>query len=139
MVVYKSKKDILIGVVIWGVVLFLLYGVYDAAFIKENIFGAVIMTALLVLLVGFWFRTIYKIEGDLLHIYYGPFRFQVIISEITSIRHAKNIFTGPALSIERIEITYSNYRVIQISPKEKEKLVKELMQMNPNIKILHNE
>lgn len=137
--VYKSKKDSLIGVVIWGVVLFLLYGVYEAVFIKENIVGAVVMMALVVLLVVFWFRTFYKIEGELLHIYYGPFRFQVIISEITSIRHAKNIFTGPSLSIERIEITYSNYRVIQISPKEKEKFVKELMQMNPNIKILHNE
>ena len=137
--VYKSKKDSLIGIVIWGVVLFLLYGIYNAVFIKENIVGAFVMAALLVLLVCFWFRTIYKIEGDVLHIYYGPFRFQVIISEITSIRHAKNIFTGPALSIERIEITYSNYRIIQISPKEKEKFVKALMKMNPNIKILHNE
>ncbi|MGM9945569.1 MAG: PH domain-containing protein [Lysinibacillus sp.] len=137
--VYKSKKDSLIGVVIWGVVLFLLYGVYDATFIKENIVGAVVMTALLVLLVSFWFRTIYKIEGDMLHIYYGPFRFQVVISEITSIRHAKNIFTGPSLSIERIEITYSNYRVIQISPKEKEKFVKALLQTNPGIEILHND
>ena len=137
--VYKSKKDSLIGIVIWGVVLFLLYGIYNAMFIKENIVGAVVMVALLVLLVCFWFRTIYKIEGDVLHIYYGPFRFQVIISEITSIRHAKNIFTGPALSIERIEITYSNYRIIQISPKEKEKFVKALMKMNSNIKILHND
>ena len=137
--VYKSKKDSLIGIVIWGVVLFLLYGIYNAVFIKENIVGAFVMAALLVLLVCFWFRTIYKIEGDVLHIYYGPFRFQVIISEITSIRHAKNIFTGPALSIERIEITYSNYRIIQISPKEKEKFVKALMKMNSNIKILHND
>ena len=137
--VYKSKKDSLIGIVIWGVVLFLLYGIYNAVFIKENIVGAFVMAALLVLLVCFWFRTIYKIEGDVLHIYYGPFRFQVIISEITSIRHAKNIFTGPSLSIERIEITYSNYRVIQISPKEKEKFVKALMKMNSNIKILHND
>ena len=137
--IYKSKKDSLIGVVIWGVALFLLYGVYEAVFIEENIVGAVVMTALVVLLAVFWFRTFYKIEGELLHIYYGPFRFQVIISEITSIRHAKNIFTGPSLSIERIEITYSNYRIIQISPKEKEKFVKELMQMNPHIKILHND
>ena len=137
--IYKSKKDILIGVVIWGVALFLLYGIYQAVFIDVNIVGAVVMTALLVLLVSFWFRTIYKIEEDILHIYYGPFRFQVVISEITSIRHAKNIFTGPSLSIERIEITYSNYNVIQISPKEKETLVKQLLQMNPNIKILHND
>lgn len=136
---YKSKKDMLIGVVIWGVVLFLLYGVYKAMFIDVNIVGVVVMTALLVLLVSFWFRTIYKIEEDILDIYYGPFRFEVVISEITSIRHAKNIFTGPALSIERIEITYSNYNVIQISPKEKEALIKQLMQMNPNIKILHND
>ena len=137
--IYKSKKDILVGIVIWGVALFLLYSVYEAVFIEVNILGAVVMTALLVLLIIFWFRTIYKIEGDMLHIYYGPFRFKVKISEITSIRHAKNIFTGPALSIERIEITYSNYNVIQISPKEKETLVKQLMQMNPNIKILHND
>ena len=137
--VYKSKKDIMIGVVIWGVALFLLYGVYEAMFIKENILGAVVMTALLVVLIIFWFRTIYKIEGDILHIYYGPFRFKVKISEIISIRHAKNIFTGPSLSIERIEITYSNYSVIQISPKEKEELVKVLLQMNPNINILHND
>ena len=137
--IYKSKKDILIGVVIWGVALFLLYGIYQAVFIDVSIVGTVVMTALLVLLVSFWFRTIYKIEEDILHIYYGPFRFQVVISEITSIRHAKNIFTGPSLSIERIEITYSNYNVIQISPKEKETLVKQLLQMNPNIKILHND
>ena len=137
--VYKSKKDMLIGVVIWGVAFLLLYGIYQAVFIDVTILGTVVMTALLVLLVSFWFRTIYKFEEDILHIYYGPFRFQVMISEITSIRHAKNIFTGPSLSIERIEITYSNYSVIQISPKEKQELVKALVQMNPNIKILHNE
>ena len=137
--IYKSKKDILVGVVIWGVALFLLYSIYEAVFIEVNILGAVVMTALLVLLIIFWFRTIYKIEGDILHIYYGPFRFHVVISEITSIRLAKNIFTGPSLSIERIEITYSKYHVIQISPKEKEKFVNMLLQMNPNIKILHNE
>lgn len=137
--IYKSKKDILIGVVIWGVALFLLYSIYETVFVKVNILGTVVMTALLVLLVSFWFRTMYKIEGDILHIYYGPFRFHVVISEITSIRHAKNIFTGPSLSIERIEITYSNYHAIQISPKEKEELVKALLKMNPNIKILHNE
>ena len=137
--VYKSKRDILIGVVIWGVALLLLYGIYQAVFIDVTILGTVVMTALLVLLVSFWFRTIYKIEEDILHIHYGPFRFQVAISEITSIRHAKSIFTGPALSVERIEITYSNYNVIQISPKEKETLVKQLMQMNPNIEILHND
>ena len=137
--VYKSKKDGWYGIIIWGFTLFLLYSIFDCLFIVFDPLGAIIMTALLVLLLSFWFRTKYIIEGDILHVYYGPFRFKVVISEITSIGHTKNIFTAPSLSIDRIEITYSNNQVIQISPKEKETFIKVLMQMNLNIKILHND
>ena len=45
---------------------------------------------------------------------------------------------APALSVDRLEILYSNYKVINISPKDEKEFIRLLVTNNPNIAI-HNE
>ncbi|MFS0749996.1 PH domain-containing protein [Oceanobacillus sp. 1P07AA] len=40
------------------------------------------------------------------------------------------------VTIHRLEITYSNYKVIQISPKNMQRFIKELQKINREIKVI---
>ncbi len=50
----------------------------------------------------------------------GPFRWQVPISEIEDIVQTRNPLSSPALSLDRLQVSYSNGRTIMISPADRE-------------------
>lgn len=78
----------------------------------------------------------YVIDNTTLKIYYGiPFlAIEVNISSIISIKKTRNILASPAASLDRIAIDYGSYGSIIISPKDTQSFVKDLLQINPNIK-----
>lgn len=55
------------------------------------------------------------------------------IEKIKEIKSSKSLISSPALSIHRIEILYNTYDSVLISPKDLEKFIEELQQINPNI------
>ena len=55
------------------------------------------------------------------------------IESIKSIKKSKNWISSPALSIDRIEITYNKFDSILISPKNRVQFINELQQINPTI------
>lgn len=85
-----------------------------------------------------WFKTGYTIEDNFLKIQYGPFKREIKIDEIQSIRQTRNPFTAPALSMDKIEINYAKFNTIEISPKNKVELVNQLIKQNSNIKTDYN-
>lgn len=85
-------------------------------------------------LIWIWFKTGYIIKDNQLKIQYGPFKKNIKIDEIHSIRKTKNPFTAPALSMDKIEINYSRHRTIAISPKNKTEFVHQLLKQSPHIK-----
>ncbi len=82
-----------------------------------------------------WFGTGYKVEGEFLKVRYGPFKSKIKIKEIKNIRRTKSPFTAPALSVDRLEILYGRYDVINISPKSESELIHSLLAINPNIQL----
>ena len=133
--VFLSKKDTWMGIVIGALGLAFLWVLYHSTFVRLDILGIIVMVAMILLLSSIWFNTRYKIEGNQLQIKYGPIKKSIAIQEIKSIRRTKNPFVAPALSMNRVEINYGKYNTIQVSPKEIEEFVNELQNKNPNIQL----
>src|SRR5699024_8107421 len=137
---FPTKKDIWFYLMIWGVILFIIL-IYifggdpvGMQFITyKSIAGYIISALILVLLLWIWFGTGYKIDGEFLKVSYGPFKSKLKIKEIKKIRRTKNPFTAPALSVDRLEILFGQYNVINISPKNESGLIHSLLAINPNI------
>lgn len=131
--VYQTKRDILLGALIWiptgG---FLLYALYEQEWI-----GVVILGLATLFTCSIWFGTNYRIEGDLLKIKSGLVRFESIdINQIREIEETKTWLSSPACSLDRIVIRYKQFDEIVISPKEKEMFVAHLKEINSRIVIL---
>jgi hypothetical protein len=63
--------------------------------------------------------TYYEFEGEALVAHSGPFFWRIPLKEISAIRESSSVRSGPALSMDRLEITYRKGRVLLISPEDK--------------------
>ncbi|OCA85774.1 hypothetical protein A8F94_12945 [Bacillus sp. FJAT-27225] len=100
--IFPSKKDKWMGFGIWWVLVLVGWLFFESLFNEFDIFGMVISVIMIVLSLSLWFNTFYGIGEETLTIKYGPFTKLIKIEEIRFIRFARNPFTAPALSIERI-------------------------------------
>ncbi|MDA3130287.1 hypothetical protein GJS40_09580 [Aliibacillus thermotolerans] len=101
----------------------------------KSISGYIIAALILTLLLWIWFGTGYRVGREFLKVRYGPFKSKIKIKEIKRIRRTKNPFTAPALSVDRLEILFNKYDVINISPKSESKLIHSLLSINLDIKL----
>lgn len=70
--------------------------------------------------------TRYTIDPPELRIRCGPFRWRIPIAEITALAATRNPLSSPALSLERIRISYSAGRSLMVSPQDADRFVHEL-------------
>lgn len=142
---FPTKKDIWFFLITWGFILFMIliyiFGgepVGSQLITYKSVPGYIISALILTLLLWIWFGTGYKVEGELLKLKFGPFKSKINIKEIKKISRTKNPFTAPALSVDRLEIRFGKYDVINISPKNENELIHSLLVVNPNIQIDKN-
>ena len=84
-------------------------------------------------------NTEYVIDSEKLYIKSGfVYRKHLDISRIISVRKTKNIFSAPAASLDRIQLTYDKFGILVLSPRDKEMFVKDLLKINPSIRDLVN-
>ena len=60
---------------------------------------------------------------------------RIELADITYITPTRNAISAPALSLDRLKITYKNKKVL-ISPKDKPQFYREIQLRNPNIIIV---
>lgn len=128
---FKSKKDIWLSVLIWGVIIIMFFMMITEQNLVMFIAG-ILNNALLLWL---WFGTSYKIDDENLIVKNGPFKSTIDIKSIKKLRATKTLLAGPALSIDRIEIQYKRYDSVIVSPKEKNKFIESLLSKNKSIKV----
>ena len=130
--VFKSKVDIWMAIIFILVPISMIYGV-----ITEPSAVLLLVTAfVIVLLCILFFGTKYVIEKEELIVYGGIYKKRIPIKQIRSLRPTKNPLSAPAMSIDRIEITFDPHiQVILVSPKERELFVKKLLEINPSITV----
>ncbi|WP_059172493.1 PH domain-containing protein [Bacillus sp. FJAT-27445] len=125
---FPSKKDAWLTLII----LLSILVCFIPLFSKGN--GSPITTLpIAAFLLWLWFSTGYKIEGDLLIVRSGPFKRNIPIKEIEKIRRSNSLLASYALSIKRLEITFSKYGLVYVSPKDEQDFINLLKEVNPTI------
>lgn len=70
--------------------------------------------------------TSYELSDDQLLIRSGPFRWRVSLVAIRSIEPTRNPLSSPALSLDRLAVSYGNGRRVLISPRDREAFLAEI-------------
>jgi hypothetical protein len=126
--VYRSKLDTWLAAVLFLAVIIAI-GAGVAQYVAS---GFEIWWSLLpsVIVAGFiiWIMvsTQYTIDGHLLIVQSGPFKWRVPIVEITEISPTSNPLSSPALSLDRLRIEYRNGKSIMVSPEDKNEFISDL-------------
>lgn len=127
---FSVKKDLWLGFFIWGIVA-ASFAIALFPFDPSSLFMPVVISILFAFM---WFGTRYKIAGDHIVVKAGPFKYTPIpVQKITSIKNTRTWLAAPALSLDRILISYGRYDEIIISPRHKKEFIAALQQINPGI------
>lgn len=76
--------------------------------------------------------TDYALDSKHLHIKSGPFKWRVAIADITRITPSSSPLSSPALSLDRLRIDYGRGASIMISPRDKERFIREIEALRRN-------
>ncbi|WGL18330.1 PH domain-containing protein [Microbulbifer bruguierae] len=121
---FHSKVDTWLAVIIWGSVAFsMIIAIY--LLMAQPISGAnaaiVAVVAVLGAALPAWIMlsTSYIVFNGVLKIHSGPFSWSVPVDEISSVSATRDTLSSPALSLDRLRVTYSGGKSIMISPQAK--------------------
>ena len=70
--------------------------------------------------------TYYGFDGQDLVVRSGPFRWRIPLDGITGVTPTSEPLSSPALSLDRLKVTYGQGRSIMVSPRDKEDFLREL-------------
>ncbi|MFN7705443.1 MAG: PH domain-containing protein [Chryseotalea sp.] len=127
---YPSKIDLKLLVFVDAVLMVnLVWMIY-----LKSVTGIVIAALTSAFVIHIFVTTYYIITYDNYLIVKSSFLVnrKIPIQDITSIKESNNILNSPALSFDRLEISYKDGSIL-ISPKEKEKFIQELKTRNSSI------
>jgi hypothetical protein len=86
----------------------------------------------LMIYVWVYSTTYYELTADELIVHSGPIRRAVPLSSLQRLRATHNPLSAPALSLDRIEVTYGSRRVL-ISPRDKRAFVNAVVRRAPAV------
>ena len=94
----------------------------------------VLATVVAALLVN-WvvFSTYYAMADDRLVVHSGPFCWRIPYRDITTVLESTSLRSGPALSLDRLAVTFGRGRVMMISPQDKVGFMTELRLRAPHV------
>lgn len=117
---FKSKVDTwLMLAMLFAVVCSVSAAIYMLS--REPSF-ALGLNAVVIALVGGGFplwvlnSTRYKVSADTLYVFCGPLKWQIAINTIHKIEPSRNPISSPALSLDRLLVTYEDGKQILVSP-----------------------
>ena len=80
---------------------------------------AVATVLVIALLFAVLTRTHYTVANGELRVVSGPFRRTISLSDITGVEPTRNPISSPALSLDRLKVSYGKKKYILISPADK--------------------
>lgn len=121
MQVFPSKKDLWLGLIVWGSLFFGLV----VSFIAKSWLAVILLIASTILVSWIWFNTNYSISKKVLLIICGPFSYSIPYEEIKSVRRTRSPLASCALSLDRLEIKHKK-GITYISPQKADAFLKQL-------------
>lgn len=85
------------------------------------------------LVVWIVFSTSYEFTRDLLITRSGPFAWRIPLTEVTGAHESRSVRSGPALSMDRVEIVWGKGRIMTISPRDKAEFLATLRRLAPHL------
>jgi Protein of unknown function (DUF1200). len=138
---FNSRKDLLFGSLIIGVVLLILtLIVFDILSGKAgpiNYFSLIISLGVIFFLLWMYFGTRYELAPDGLVYQCGPMRGRISYDRIREIVKGKTLWVGlkPATARKGLIVKFDRFDEIYISPDTNESFIEKILEKNPNIKI----
>jgi hypothetical protein len=129
---FRSKIDLWLPAVLCIALGFpIINGIYERVWQPLAIF----MPVALFIIYGF-VKLRYCIDGEVLIIKAGIMvSNRINIHDIKRIEKSNSILSSPALSLDRLSISYGKYEEILVSPKEKQAFIDALLSVNPDIHV----
>ena len=132
MTVYKSKIGlelaIPISLIIGGTGILMTY--------EKNWIGLGLIFIVITFIVHMLLTTYYTVDNNKLRVKCGFFFDRTIdLDTIKEIKETNNPISSPAISLDRLVISYNSFDTVIISPKNKGAFIKHLTGLNPNIKV----
>ena len=84
-----------------------------------SVFGVALILSVLM-------GTNYTVADGKIRIVSGPFRWTVRVAEILDIQDSRNPLSSPALSLDRLKITYGHGKYVLVSPADKDGFLKAI-------------
>jgi len=130
---FKSKIDLVFLLPIMAT----LVGVEIYMIANDFIIGTIVVGLLTLLIIYTCIDTAYVVTGDdKLKIKSGfLFQKEIYIKSIKKVRPTRDHSASPALSFDRLEISYNRYGRVVVSPNDQSAFIKELKEVNPRIRI----
>lgn len=85
----------------------------------------------IVLFISLPLRTHYTVGDEELVIASGPFTWRIPLSEIRRVEPSRALWSSPALSLDRLKISYGDRKWILVSPADKREFVRAIGQPVP--------
>lgn len=128
-VTYNSKIDtwliVLLGLSLSAILFRGLMSLRFSTAYGVMVLGVFAFTVLVLLL--FCYPCRYTFKADHLLIQAGALRFRVDYADITRIEPSRSLWSGPALSLQRVRIDHGR-RFVLVSPMQRERFMAELQQ-----------
>lgn len=83
------------------------------------------------LMIYTWKSCYYLIDEHNLLIKFGPMNKSIAYDDIKTVRKSSSVYSGPAFSMNRLEITYKDFRYTVISPENQSTFLKVLQEKCP--------
>ncbi len=94
---------------------------------------AIVSAVVAVLVVWIVLATYYEITEELLVAHSGPFTWRIPLRSISAVRASRSVRSGPALSMERLEVTWGAGQVLLISPRDAAGFLAALQRRAPHL------
>ncbi len=140
---FKSRRDILFSFIMLGTSFVLVatstLGIITSKFESIPIWVHLLDGAGIVFLLWIFFGTHYELANGLLTYKSGPIKGRIKINDIREIIQDKTLWVGlkPATATKGLIIRFGKfYDEVYISPQSNVLFIKELIKLNPNIKII---
>lgn len=133
-IVFRSKVDLWLAVLLGGALLFALVSVLVAT-VRLNDPALWLGLAMTLAVGGFvvwlFLSTCYELDGRELVVRSGPLRWRIDLATVESVTPTRNPLSSPALSLDRLQIRYGKGRFLLVSPVERNPFLNALARAEP--------
>ena len=139
---YKAKRGRSILFIIGATAILLLLIFFQGIeTFTESPYMLLLLLSPLAILLWHYFDTSYRVEKDILYYRSGFLRGKIDVKDIKKITIGKTMWAGfkPALAQNGLIIRYKRSSEVYLAPESNDKMVTDLLRINPDIKMIVKE